>query len=75
MNLSINLQDEETNILEKRSKDNLLTVKEQVEDIIRRSCLSYKKRSARSISATSIKVDDKLVGIFSRENRGRKRKR
>ena len=71
MNLSINLKDEEVKILKKRAKANILTVKEQVEDIIRRSCLSYKK----NVSYKPIKVDDKLVGIFSREKRGRPRKK
>ena len=69
MKLTINLDDEEVKILKKRAKKNILTVKEQVEDIVRRSCLSYKKTSGYK----SIKVDDKLVGIFSRERRGRKK--
>ncbi len=71
MKLTISLDDEEVKILKKRAKKNFLTVKEQVEDIVRRSCLSYKKTS----SYKSVKVDDKLVGIFSRERRGRKRKK
>ena len=70
MKLTISLDDEEVKILTKRAKKNILTLKEQVEDIVRRSCLSYKKNS----SYRPLKVDDKLVGIFSREKRGRKKK-
>ncbi len=69
--LTINLSDDEVKILKKRGKENLLTIKEQVEDIIRRSCVSYSKRKG----TRKIKIDDKLVGMFSRENRGRPRKK
>lgn len=71
MNLNISLEDEEVKILNKRAEANLLTLKEQVEDIIRRSCLSYKKNS----SYKPVKVDDQLVGVFSREKRGRPKKK
>ena len=67
MKLTVSLDDEEVKILEKRAKKNLLTLKEQVEDIIRRSCI----RSAGS-SVRPLKCDDALVGIFSRERRGKK---
>jgi hypothetical protein len=70
MNLTINLDEGELKVLEKRAKSNFLSVKEQVEDIVRRSCLSYKKKRGYK----SVKVDDKLVGIFSREKRGRKKR-
>jgi hypothetical protein len=39
MQLTINLDDEELKVLNKRSKKNMLDLKEQVEDIIRRSCI------------------------------------
>ena len=42
MEITISLDDEELKILNKRAKKNLLTLKEQVEDIIRRSCISAK---------------------------------
>jgi len=71
MNLTINLDDEEVKILKKRAEKNFLTLKEQVEDIIRRSCVSV-SRKAKPLSS---KVDDKLVDIFSREKRGRKSKK
>jgi len=66
--LTISLNDEEASILKKRAKKNLLTVKEQAEDIIRRSCLSYKKTTY-----SSEKSDDALVNIFSRQKKGRKK--
>lgn len=68
--LSIELDEKELKILKKRSKDNLLSIKEQVEDIIRRSCIS----SARRSGYRPIKCDDKLVAVFSRDQRGRKKK-
>lgn len=46
--------------LEKRAKRNLFTLPEQIEDILRRS----------SIGKTTVKeekLDDKLVGLFSRK--------
>jgi len=70
MKLTISLDEEEVKILKRRAKKNLLTIREQVEDIIRRSCVSSKKRGYRQI-----KVDDKLVAVFSRERRGRKPKK
>jgi len=70
MKLTINLDDEEVKILNKRARKNLLTLKEQVEDIIRRSCISSSKGEYKPV-----KCDDNLVAIFSREKRGRKRKK
>jgi len=70
MKLTISLDEEEIKVLKKRAKSNLLTLKEQVEDIIRRSCISSKKTSYRTT-----KVDDKLVAVFSREKKGRKPKK
>ena len=69
MKLTISLDEDEVKILKKRAKKNILTVKEQVEDIIRRSCISSKTGGYKTV-----KVDDKLVGIFSRERKGRKKK-
>ena len=37
--LTITLDEAEVKILEKRGKKNFLTLREQVEDIIRRSCI------------------------------------
>jgi len=71
MRLTIDISDEEKKILEKRAKKNYLDLKEQVEDIIRRSCISTIKRANLQL----IKIDDKLISIFSRERRGRKPKK
>ena len=65
--IPIELDLEILKIVEKRSKENFMTVQELMEDIIRRSMISYKKGNR------PIKVDDNLVGIFSREKRGRKK--
>ncbi|MEK6918775.1 MAG: hypothetical protein AABW73_01925 [Nanoarchaeota archaeon] len=59
------------NDLKNRAKKNYLEVEKLSEDIIRRSMITYKKNS---ISQTDKKVDDSLVNIFSRQNKGRKRK-
>lgn len=68
--ITISLDDDEEKILEKRAKKNLMTLKEQVEDIIRRSCVSGKTGTNNIV-----KIDDRLVHIFSREKRGRTRKK
>ena len=59
-------------ILEKRAKKNMFTLPEQIEDILRRSCLNQKKKKTASYDE---KLDDTLVGIFSRKRTGRKGKR
>ncbi len=68
--VTIFLDNELLGVLEKRAKKNMFTASEQIEDILRRSCLGMKKPA--SISG---KCDDALVNIFSRERRGRKRKK
>ena len=69
--ITVSLSDNEIKILKKRAKKNLLSLREQVEDIVRRSCVSYKGGSGY----TRVKPDDRLVSIFSREKRGRKKKK
>lgn len=69
MRITIDLTEEEVKILNKRGKKNYLKLKEQVEDIIRRSCIN-----AKSVSSTKFKSDDALIDIFSRQTRGRQRK-
>lgn len=66
MKITISLSDEEVKTLNKRAKKNILSLKEQIEDIIRRSCINYKKPSY-----SRVKPDDRLVSIFSRERRGK----
>jgi hypothetical protein len=68
MRLTIDLTEEEINILKKRGKKNYLKLKEQAEDIIRRSCINMK-----SNPASKFKSDDKLIEVFSRECRKKKR--
>lgn len=65
---SIKLDKDEIKILEKRAKKNLMTVQEQIADIIRRSCVNSLNKSYSS----KIKVDDRLVSIFSRVKRKKK---
>jgi len=66
--LTVYLDSDVLKNLEKRAKKNMLNLHEQIEDILRRSVLSYKKGYPQAI-----KVDDKFIEIFSRERRGRKR--
>lgn len=48
--------------LEKRAKKNMFTLSEQIEDILRRSCLNQKSSRAE-------KLDDTLVSLFSRKQK------
>ncbi len=63
MNISISLDNKELKILEKRAKKNLLSLKEQIEDIVRRSCISGAGKTYEP------KIDDSLVEAFSRVKR------
>lgn len=68
--ITINIDEDVKKVLQKRAKKNIFSLKEQIEDILRRSAINYK-----SGTRLSIKVDDPLVAVFSREKRGRKRKK
>ena len=68
-NLTISLNSGLYSILEKRAKKLHFDVEELVADIIRRSMASYK-----GTLGIEDQVDDKLISIFSRQRRGRKRK-
>jgi hypothetical protein len=70
MKITINLDEREQKILEKRAKKNLMELKEQVEDIIRRSCINAIKNSSPKDPC-----DDRLVSIFSKQNKGKKPKK
>ena len=61
--LNIWLDTEVLKKLEKRAKRNLLTLPEQVEDILRRSVINQKS------TQKSEKIDDMLVGLFSRKSK------
>ncbi len=66
--ISLYLNPDVLKMIDKRAKKNMLSLNEQIEDILRRSCINMKKTTRR------IKCDDRLVAIFSREKRGRKKK-
>lgn len=65
--LSIEISEDEKKILKKRADKNFLSLCEQAEDIIRRSCISAKKSSP-----AESKIDDSMVGVFSRKDRHKK---
>ncbi|MCX6749059.1 MAG: hypothetical protein NT076_05650 [Candidatus Pacearchaeota archaeon] len=64
MRLTILIDKDEEKILNSRAKKNLLTLQEQVEDIIRRSCINAKNKKT-----TEDKCDDALVHVFSRKKK------
>lgn len=60
--LTISIDDDVKKVISKRADKNFLTLREQVEEIIRQSAIRTKSGSA----VASSKVDDRLVEIFSR---------
>jgi hypothetical protein len=68
--VTIYLDDDLVKTIDKRAKKNMMNFNEQVEDILRRSCLNIKKKSSTSDND----LDDKFIGLFSRKNTGRPRK-
>ena len=69
--ISVSIDEKVKKVLEKRAKKNLMSSREQAEDIIRRSAANYKLGTRESV-----KADDKLVEIFSRHKKhkpGRKK--
>jgi hypothetical protein len=66
--ITITIDDEAKKVLSKRAKKNMFTLREQIEDIIRKSAV----RSLSSKKIQQIKVDDRLVSIFSRDPRGKR---
>jgi len=69
--ISVELTDELYKKLKARAKKNYQDLDELLEDIIRRSMISYKKGS----STSSGKLDDSLIPLFSRVKSGRKKKK
>lgn len=69
--ITITIDDEAKKILSKRAKKNMFTLREQIEDIIRKSAV----RTKSGKKYRKINVDDKLVAAFSRSRRGRPRKK
>ena len=68
--ISVDLDEDIKKVLEKRAKKNLFSLREQIEDILRRSAVNQAKKK----SPYDPKIDDKLVGLFSRHRTGPKRK-
>jgi hypothetical protein len=68
--VAIFLSDDLLNIIEKRAKKNMQTLPEQIEEILRRSCVTYK--GGKKLDTE--KLDDTLVGLFSRRRGGRSRR-
>jgi hypothetical protein len=64
------LDDDLVKVINTRAKKNMMNFNEQVEDILRRSCISIKKQR----STIDKDLDDKFIGLFSRRTSGRARK-
>ncbi|MEX2017130.1 MAG: hypothetical protein WD876_01520 [Candidatus Pacearchaeota archaeon] len=69
--VTISIDAEVQKIIGKRAKKNILTIKEQVEEIVRQSAVRTK---SGAVSAGT-KADDRLVDIFSRNKKSRKGKK
>lgn len=68
--ITISIDEEIQKIIGKRAKKNLLTIKEQIEEIIRQSAI----RTKSGASISSVKADDRLIEVFSRNKRGKKKR-
>ena len=66
--MTIHLDNEVMKMIEKRARKNMLTAVEQVEDIVRRSCVNTKKNTAE----VQDRVDDLFLKLFSRKVKGKK---
>lgn len=66
--ITIFLDDDLRTLLVKRAKKNMMSLPDQVEDILRRSTINQKGKK----SPYDAKIDDKLVSLFSRKKTGPK---
>jgi hypothetical protein len=66
--ITINIDEDVKKILDKRAKKNLLSLREQIEDILRQSAIRTKEGTTSGED-----IDDKLVAIFSRNKRAKKK--
>jgi len=66
--VTISIDAEIQKIIGKRAKKNLLTIKEQVEEIVRQSAV----RTKSGMGANKFSTDDKLVEVFSRHKKKKK---
>ncbi|MBX4196693.1 hypothetical protein KW805_03830 [Candidatus Pacearchaeota archaeon] len=64
--ISIEMESDVKKVLEKRAKREMLSLRELVEDILRRSALSTKE------GIPTDNVDDPFISYFSRKGRKRK---
>jgi len=69
--ITLFLDNELTEALDKRAKKNMMTVSDLIEDILRRSTINQKLKK----SPNDPKIDDTLVNVFSRKNTGPKAKK
>ena len=60
--VSVFLDSKLLKIIERRADKNMLTINEQIEDILRRSTLNMRKKTPQEE-----KVDDKFITYFSRK--------
>ena len=67
--MTVHLDSDVMKIISRRAKKNMLTPQEQVEDIIRRSCVNTKK----SGGVAADNVDDVFLKLFSRKTCGKPR--
>ena len=69
--ITISIDEDVKKIISKRAEKNLLTLREQIEEILRKSAV----RTKTSDKYKTIKVDDALISVFSRERKGPKKKK
>ncbi len=69
--ITIQISEEVKKVLTRRAKKNFLSLKEQIEEILRKSAVRTKSKA----NEKKVKVEDRLVAIFSRDRRGRKSKK
>jgi len=69
--ITINIDEEVKEIISKRADKNMFTLREQIEDILRKSAV----RTKSNPTIRKLKVDDKLIEAFSRQKSGRKKKK
>ena len=65
INIEITLPENIVKIVEKRAKKNMLSLEEQIEDIVRRSAVNALNKKAVGPE----NIDDLLISIFSRRKR------
>lgn len=66
--ITVNIDEEVHKVIGKRAKKNMFTIKEQIEEIVRESAVRTKAGTTEGMDS-----DDRLVEIFSRKKRGRRK--